>query len=80
MPQYLRSVWHDEPYDDIDFNSPDMQRMVTQVSDFNASLEKAGAWVFAERRPTVARGRWPRDPLTPHRKRRTNPLRSGPDP
>ena len=21
MPQYLLSVWHDEPYDDIDFTS-----------------------------------------------------------
>ena len=47
MPQYLVSVWHDEPYDDIDFNSPDMQRIVAQVNEVNASLEKAGAWVFA---------------------------------
>jgi hypothetical protein len=47
MPQYLLSVWHDEPYDDIDFNAPDMQRVVAQVNDFNATLEKAGAWVFA---------------------------------
>lgn len=46
MPQYLLSVWHDQPYDDLDFNSPETQRMVTQVSDFNTSLEKSGAWVF----------------------------------
>jgi hypothetical protein len=46
MPQYLLSVWHDEPYDDVDFNSPDMQRTVAQVSAFNETLEKAGAWVF----------------------------------
>jgi hypothetical protein len=46
MPQYLLSVWHDEPYDDIDFTSPDMQRRVAQVSELNAALEKAGAWVF----------------------------------
>lgn len=46
MPQYLLSVWHDEPYDDIDFASPDMQRVADQVSAFNASLEGAGAWVF----------------------------------
>ena len=46
MPQYLLSVWHDEPYDDIDFTSPDMQRVVAQVSELNAALEKAGAWVF----------------------------------
>jgi hypothetical protein len=46
MPQYLLSVMHDAPYDDVDFESPDMQRIVGQVSEFNASLEKAGAWVF----------------------------------
>ncbi len=46
MPQYLLSVWHDQPYDDIDFASPDMQRIVAQVSNLNADLEKAGAWVF----------------------------------
>jgi hypothetical protein len=47
MPQYLLSVCHDEPYDDIDFTSPDMQRIVAQVNEINAELEKAGAWVFA---------------------------------
>jgi hypothetical protein len=47
MPQYLLSVWHDEPYDDLDFASPEMQRMVAQVAELNAELEKAGAWVFA---------------------------------
>jgi hypothetical protein len=46
MPQYLLSVWHDEPYDDVDFGSPDAQRRTTQVSEFNATLEAAGAWVF----------------------------------
>jgi hypothetical protein len=46
MPQYLLSVWHDEPYDDIDFTSPEMQRRAAQVSEFNASLDTAGAWVF----------------------------------
>ncbi|HET7488605.1 MAG TPA: YciI family protein [Acidimicrobiales bacterium] len=46
MPQYLLSVWHAEPYDDLDFNSPDMQRRMAQVSDFNGTLERAGAWVF----------------------------------
>lgn len=46
MPQYLLSVWHDEPYDDIDFDSPEMQRIGPQVNAFNAKLEKAGAWVF----------------------------------
>ena len=42
MPQYLLSVWHDEPYDDLDFTAPETQRMFAQVSEFNATLEKAG--------------------------------------
>jgi hypothetical protein len=46
MPQYLLSVWHDEPYDDLDYTSPEMQRRAAQVGAFNASLEEAGAWVF----------------------------------
>lgn len=46
MPKYLLSVWHDEPYDDNDFSSPEMQRVGAQVSAFNAEIEKAGAWVF----------------------------------
>jgi len=46
MSQYLLSVWHDDDYSDQDFESPEMQRMVTQVTAFNTELEKAGAWVF----------------------------------
>lgn len=46
MPQYLMSVWHDEPYGDLDFSDPEMQRIGTQVGAFNAALEQAGAWVF----------------------------------
>ena len=46
MPQYLLSVWHDDEYSDIDFNDPDTQRMMAQVSAFNETLQKAGAWVF----------------------------------
>jgi hypothetical protein len=46
MPQYLLSVWHDEPYDDVDFTAPEMQRQVARVGEFNATLERAGAWVF----------------------------------
>jgi hypothetical protein len=45
MPQYLMSVWHDNDYD-LDFTTPDAQRMVTQVSAFNTELESSGAWVF----------------------------------
>jgi hypothetical protein len=47
MPQYLLSVWHDEPYDEVDFTTPEMQRQVAQVDELNAELERAGAWVFA---------------------------------
>jgi len=46
MPQYLISVWHDGPYDDLEVSSPEVQRLFSQVSAFNASLEQAGAWVF----------------------------------
>jgi hypothetical protein len=46
MPQYLLSVWHDEPYDDMDFTSPESQRLFQQVGEFNASLQRADAWVF----------------------------------
>jgi hypothetical protein len=46
MPQYLLSVWHDDDYSDLDFTSADMQRVGAQVSEFNTTLEKAGAWVF----------------------------------
>jgi hypothetical protein len=46
MPQYLLSVWHDGDYSDIDFSSPDIQRIGAQVGELNASLEQAGAWVF----------------------------------
>jgi hypothetical protein len=46
MPQYLLSVWHDDDYSDIDFDSPDMQRIVGQVTAVNTELERAGAWVF----------------------------------
>ena len=41
MPQYLLSVWHDEPYDDLDFSSPEMERLGAQVSALNAELERA---------------------------------------
>ena len=46
MSQYLLSVWHDEPYDDVDFDSEEFQRVGAKVGEFNATLEKAGAWVF----------------------------------
>ena len=45
MPQYLMSVWHDNDYD-LDFTTPEAQRLGAQVSAINAELEAAGAWVF----------------------------------
>ena len=47
MAQYLLSVWHDGEYDvDVDFSSPDIQRVDTQVNALNEDLERTGAWVF----------------------------------
>ncbi len=46
MPQFMISVWHDEAYD-VDFSTPDAQRRVAQVGEFNTQLQSAGAWVFA---------------------------------
>jgi hypothetical protein len=45
MAQYLMSVWHDDEYE-VDFSTPDAQRLGAQVGAFNADLESAGAWVF----------------------------------
>ena len=45
MPQYLMSVWHDDEYE-VDFSTPDAQRLGAQVGAFNEELEQAGAWVF----------------------------------
>lgn len=46
MPQYMLSVCHDEPYDDVDFDSPDMQRIGPKVGDLNEEMQQTGAWVF----------------------------------
>jgi hypothetical protein len=46
MPQYMLAVCHDEPYDDADFDSPDMQRIGAKVGAINEEMERAGAWVF----------------------------------
>jgi len=45
MPRYLLSVWHDDDYD-IDFSTPEAERIVMQVSKFNADLQLADAMVF----------------------------------
>jgi hypothetical protein len=45
MAQYLLSVWHDDTYD-LDFSSPEMQRILGQVNELNDELQRSGAWVF----------------------------------
>jgi hypothetical protein len=48
MPQYVLSVWFDEPPDDdIDLSSPEAQRQMAQTDELNAEMERAGASVFA---------------------------------
>ncbi len=46
MPQYLISVWHDDTYE-LDFSTPDAQRIGAQVGAFTEDLQQAGAWLFA---------------------------------
>jgi hypothetical protein len=47
VPQYLLSVWFDEPYDDdVDLSAPETQRQMAQTAELNAEMERAGAWVF----------------------------------
>ena len=47
MPQYLLSVWFDEPYDDdLDLSAPETQRQMAQTDELNAEMQRAGAWVF----------------------------------
>ena len=46
MPQYLLSVWHDDSYE-LDFSTPEAQRVGAQVGAFDAELHEVGAWVFA---------------------------------
>jgi hypothetical protein len=45
MPQYLLSVWHDDEYD-LDFSTPDAQRMSSQVGAVNDEMQATGTWVF----------------------------------
>ncbi len=47
MPQYLLTVWHDENYDEVDFDSPEMQRTLPKVDAVNQEMMDAGVWVFA---------------------------------
>ena len=45
MPQYLLSVWHDDTYE-VDFSTPEAQRLGAQVGALNDELETQGVWVF----------------------------------
>ncbi len=45
MPQYLISVWHDDEYE-VDFSTPDAQRMGAQVGAVNDEMTSSGTWVF----------------------------------
>lgn len=45
MAQYLLSVWHDDEYE-VEFTSPEAQRLGAQVGAFNEELQSSGAWVF----------------------------------
>ncbi|MDQ6946494.1 MAG: YciI family protein [Actinomycetota bacterium] len=46
MPQYMLSICHDEPYDDLDLDDPEIQRKVASVGALNEELQAKGAWVF----------------------------------
>lgn len=54
MPQYLLSVWFDEPYDDQDLNTLDNQRQMAQTGELTAEMERAGAWVFHAGLPSAS--------------------------
>jgi hypothetical protein len=57
MPQYLLSVWHDEPSDDVDLSAPENQRQMARTGELNTEMERAGAWVFVA-------GLWPASSAT----------------
>ena len=46
MPQYLLSVWFDEPYDDPDLSAPEIQDQMARTGELIVEMERAGAWVF----------------------------------
>ena len=46
MPQYLLAVCHDSDYE-LDFTTPDMQRIGPKVDQVNEEMRQAGVWVFA---------------------------------
>ena len=46
MPQYLLSVWFDEPYDDQDLDTSENQRQMAQTGELTAEMERVDAWLF----------------------------------
>jgi hypothetical protein len=56
MPQYLLTVWTDEPYpDDVDLADPETRRQMARTGELDAEMERAGVWVFtAGLRPASA--------------------------
>ena len=47
MPQYMLSVWFDEPYDDdVDLSAPETEGQMARTTELTAEMERAGAWVF----------------------------------
>ena len=46
MPQYLLSVWFDEPYDDADLSTPENVRQMALTGELTSEMQRAGAWVF----------------------------------
>jgi len=45
MAQYLISVWHDDEYD-LDFTTPEAQRIGPKVGAVNDEMTATGTWVF----------------------------------
>jgi hypothetical protein len=52
MPQYLLSVWFDEPYDDLDLSAPETERQMARTAELTAEMERAGVWVFVAGLPS----------------------------
>ena len=52
MTQYLLSVWHDDVYEDNDFNDADTQRMFAQVDAFNNEIQAVRS-LGVRRRPAA---------------------------
>jgi hypothetical protein len=46
MPQYLLSVCHDESYEDIDLNDPEVRAQMARTGALNDELEREGVLVF----------------------------------